>query len=600
MHNSTKPHDFHIPVMGLGYTLDSPLKVAKFGISSVVSIMDDHLVEDMRAALFKNNNLPFKRIEENEYDYRARRICQFLNFVNNEIENQIMSLRIQSFEEDEEINKYFELLRDDNPLQLKYLTMQHSAGDERLALQTELRESIVPGSIDVNIMTKLDKLNYDKDGEVLPRMFSDALSSLRGFATSKINGSVVFSAGMNPSLFSHAELYDDFYPDENGIIKKGIIIKVSDYRSALIQGKYLAQKGLWVSEFRIESGLNCGGHAFATEGLLAGPILKEFKESRTELNETIRTICNAALSEKNRPMLSEDVKARITYQGGIGTAEENDFLIEEYGLDGTGWGSPFLLVPEATSVDDQTLQTLIEAKQSDFYLSNASPLGVPFHNLKTTSSEKQRKKRIEKKRPGSPCYKKFLSFDTEFTDQPICTASRQYQHLKLQQLEAELGPGAAYEQAAEKVMEKECLCHGLGASAILANDGAPPKKLAAVTICPGPNLAYFSDTYSLAEMVGHIYGKLKLPLSADRPHVFVKELQLYVDHFRKMCNDPVQMVDRKYQNKINKFKNNLISGLNYYAQLIETMDKNPVKTGFFKNALDSARQETIQLAGQSA
>lgn len=49
---------------------------------------------------------------------------------------------------------------------------------------------------------------------------------------------------------------------------KKVVIKVSDYRSALIQGKYLAKKGIWVSEFRIESGLNCGGHAFATDGYL--------------------------------------------------------------------------------------------------------------------------------------------------------------------------------------------------------------------------------------------------------------------------------------------------------------------------------------------
>ena len=42
------PHSFHIPVMGLGYTIDTPLKVARFGISSVVSIIEDELVERMR------------------------------------------------------------------------------------------------------------------------------------------------------------------------------------------------------------------------------------------------------------------------------------------------------------------------------------------------------------------------------------------------------------------------------------------------------------------------------------------------------------------------------------------------------------------------
>ena len=31
-------HTFHIPVLGLGYSVDTPLKVARYGISSVVSI----------------------------------------------------------------------------------------------------------------------------------------------------------------------------------------------------------------------------------------------------------------------------------------------------------------------------------------------------------------------------------------------------------------------------------------------------------------------------------------------------------------------------------------------------------------------------------
>ncbi len=58
------------------------------------------------------------------------------------------------------------------------------------------------------------------------------------------------------------------------------MLKVSDFHSAAVQGKFLAKRGLWVSEFRIESGLNCGGHAFATKGQLLGPILEEFQQKR--------------------------------------------------------------------------------------------------------------------------------------------------------------------------------------------------------------------------------------------------------------------------------------------------------------------------------
>src|SRR5690606_5648422 len=111
------------------------------------------------------------------------------------------------------------------------------------------------------------------NGDPLPIEYSDALSALKGFALSQLKSSVVFSAGLNPRLYSFCEQFPDFFPTENAGPNKKIILKVSDYRSALIQGKFLAKKGLWVSEFRIESGLNCGGHAFATDGLLLGPIL---------------------------------------------------------------------------------------------------------------------------------------------------------------------------------------------------------------------------------------------------------------------------------------------------------------------------------------
>ena len=57
---------------------------------------------------------------------------------------------------------------------------------------------------------------------------------------------------MNPRLFSYMESFDAFYPNENGQFQKKIILKVSDFRSAMIQGNFLAKKGLWVSEYRIE------------------------------------------------------------------------------------------------------------------------------------------------------------------------------------------------------------------------------------------------------------------------------------------------------------------------------------------------------------
>jgi NAD(P)H-dependent flavin oxidoreductase YrpB (nitropropane dioxygenase family) len=251
---------------------------------------------------------------------------------------------------------------------------------------------------------------------------------LRGYAKSDLfNSSVVFSAGMNPRLYNYLEKCQQFAADEFGEFVKKVTIKVSDYRSALIQGKYLAKKGIWPSEFRIESGLNCGGHAFASDGFLMGPILEEFKKKKDELITTLYEIYNNAIKSKGQEGFNEPHPVKITAQGGIGTAEEDLYLREFYQVESTGWGTPFLLVPEATTVDDNTLELLRKAEKKDIVLSNNSPLGVRFHYLRGTTSDLEKQEKIAKGKPGSPCTEKHLAFNTEFTDDPICTASRKYQ-----------------------------------------------------------------------------------------------------------------------------------------------------------------------------
>lgn len=581
-------HTFHIPVMGLGYTVDTPLKVAKFGISSVVSIMDDFLLEDMRKIHSRKLDLPFSPISDSEEDYRAKRVQAYLDLLDTAIHTQMEEMKSENWEQDGTMNQLVALLPQESEVARLFIEFRLADPSEKDGLKAQIISLLTPGSIDVNIMTKVDKLNYDKEGAELPREYSDALSALRGFAKSKLEASVVFSAGMNPALYSYAEQFSDFFPYENGKIKKRIILKVSDYRSALIQGKFLAKKGLWVSEFRIESGLNCGGHAFATDGFLAGPILEDFKTNRKELIETIRQACNQALAEKGLSLLPENESIKITYQGGIGTSGEDSFLRKHYQLDGTGWGSPFLLVPEATSVDEATIQKIIEAKKSDFFLSHASPLGVPFNNLRTSSGEQQRLERIEKGRPGSPCYKKFLTFSTEFTEKPICTASRQYQDLKSKLF----NEGKVSQKEMNEILEKDCLCEGLSAPAILAQGETPRRNLKAVTICPGPNLAYFKGVFSLKEMVDHIYGKITLKLESDRPHVFVKEAQLYVDYLKKEFQKLIPEASAKQEAYLEKFRKNLNLGLDYYRDLVNSiqMDSEEIIEKM-KNQLEDLRAE---------
>lgn len=575
--------------MGLGFTIDTPLKVAKYGIASVVSIMEDHLIEEMRKVHSKKENKAYEPISAKDVDRRSKRIEAYLNFMDDIVSEQIMQIKQQEFTEDSELTKYFTLLPEDSigkKLYKKMLELENPIF--RKGFENDLKAFVKAGSIDVNIMTKLDNQNYSEDGELLPNEYSDAKSALKGFAQSKVSSSVIFSAGMNPKLFTYCEKFEGFYPNERGVQKKGVILKVSDFRSAVVQGKMFAKKGIWVSEFRIESGLNCGGHAFATQGFLLGPILEEFKEKRQALYQELFEICTKTLNDSGKSFLTKP-ELKITVQGGIGTSEENEFLIKQYNLDGTGWGSPFLLVPETTNVDDATLNALIQSKREDFYLSNSSPLGVPFNNFKASSSEQLRLQRISKNRAGSPCYKKFLSLNTEFAEKPICTASRQYQHLKVQEIEQSDASTERKKIEISRVMEKECLCEGLGASAILKNEGELSHNLDAVSICPGPNLYFFKETYKLTEMVDHIYGRLSVLNKVSRPHVFINEAQLYVDYLKKEIESQLDSMSEKQQAYFEGFKTNLEKGLNYYSGLLSSVKLSS------KNALENTLEQIEQL-----
>ena len=271
----TQPvHTFHIPVMGTAFTIDTPLRIAKFGISAVVSIGDDELCEVMREHYSTQHGLEFTPIKKFDDDFRARRITAYLDMMHDLLQDQFSALKASSFEEGSDITTYFTMLPDASPLKERYQTMlDDSNPTTKQQKQDALRNEIVFGTVDVNIMTKLDRDNVDQNNDPLPHGFSDALAALRGYANSKLDSSIIFSAGFNRRLYAYCEEFADFFPDANGYIKKRIVLKVSDFRSCLIQGKFLAKKGLWVSEYRIESGLNCGGHAFATEGFLMGPIL---------------------------------------------------------------------------------------------------------------------------------------------------------------------------------------------------------------------------------------------------------------------------------------------------------------------------------------
>lgn len=591
------PHSFHIPVMGLAYTVDTPIKVAQFGVASVISIIEDNLVEKMRSHYYPKIGKVYKPITSKEPDYRAKRITDYLNLVNCIVKQQVETLRKGTFDVGTDLNKYFEMLPDHSELKRIYDLMADLKDPEDIQqLEDWLRNQIYSGSIDVNIMTKLDRVNTDKNGNVIEDG-SDAVAALRGYANSNLsNSSVILSAGMNPRLFAYMEKLSAFDANGCGQFEKKIAIKVSDYRSAFIQGKMLAKRGLWVSEFRIESGLNCGGHAFATDGFLIGPILEEFKMKKEELITGLFEIYNQSLIGKGKSGFKQPHDIKITVQGGIGTHEENELLRSYFGVDSTGWGTPFLLVPEATTVDQHTLELLCKAKEQDVILSKNSPLGVRFHYLKGTSGEQEKLDRIAKGKPGSPCTEKFLVSNTEFTKEPICTASSIYQKRKIAQLKEQGLPDQEYKNQLQEVLDKECLCIGLSNAAIKNYNITPFKKLEAVNICPGPNIAYFTEVVSLNKMIDHIYGKINIIKYDNRPDMFAKELSLYVTYWTELLQDGAALVDKNRQAYIENFHKNLINGITYYRSLSDKLGKEFAMLGTkLKSGLDETEKTLVEL-----
>jgi hypothetical protein len=527
--------------MGTGFTIDTPLRVARFGISSVMSLVDDELVERVRRHYAGSS----RAIATASPDARALRITAWLDLVSDRVARGTRELRDAPLLPGTEKWKYFELLPDDSEARRRFLevaSLPPGAARDRLA--RPLDDAIVAGSADCNIMAKLDRPRFGAHRRPLAPEESDAKAALRGFVRSKIESNLVLSAGVNPSLLAYLATFDAFRSVGGSPPRKGVILKVSDLRSAIVQTKLLARRGIRLVEIRVESGLNCGGHAFPTEGVLLGPVLAQIRDARESLE--------AAAAPGELPI-------RVTAQGGLGTFGETRRLREHYGVDGTGWGTPFLLVPEATALDEATRERIAAATEGDLWTSDASPLGLPFNDLRGTSSEAWTLRRIAEGRPGSPCPRGYLASTTDVSSRPMCTASGEYQRTKLRRLGWSSPPRwEEADEAARAVYRKRCICHHLGNGALIALGLA--RRDLPVAVCPGPNAAYFDRTYTLQEMVDHLYGRGPSLVPATRPHVFAKELDMYVDELFRLAASGAP--------RLETFRANLQRGFDHYRALV--------------------------------
>ena len=148
---STK-HTFHIPVMGTGFTLDTPLKVAPYGMDSVVSIVDDVLIENLRKAYCEKFEIPYQAITDKIEDFRAKRITSYLNLLQELAEEKFKQIKDSTLETSKEIKAYFNMLPESSSLKQQFLelTSNNTTWQE---IKNWANQHLSMGSIDVNIMT---------------------------------------------------------------------------------------------------------------------------------------------------------------------------------------------------------------------------------------------------------------------------------------------------------------------------------------------------------------------------------------------------------------------------------------------------------------
>eukprot|EP01089_Gocevia_fonbrunei_P017942 TRINITY_DN5979_c0_g1_i3.p2 TRINITY_DN5979_c0_g1~~TRINITY_DN5979_c0_g1_i3.p2 ORF type:complete len:159 (+),score=31.16 TRINITY_DN5979_c0_g1_i3:964-1440(+) len=154
-------HSFHIPVMGIGFTIDTPLKVSHLGIDSVISLVDDILIEKLRKMYCEKFELPYQEISDKLEDFRAKRITSYLNLINDVAQKIFTDLINSAHETAKEIKEYLSLLPNASHLKEEFENL--TSDDFSVAeIKKWLKENLYMGSIDVNIMTKVDKDNYTK------------------------------------------------------------------------------------------------------------------------------------------------------------------------------------------------------------------------------------------------------------------------------------------------------------------------------------------------------------------------------------------------------------------------------------------------------
>jgi hypothetical protein len=113
------------------------------------------------------------------------------------------------------------------------------------------------------------------------------------------------------------------------------------------------------------------------------------------------------------------------------------------------------------------------------------------------------------------------------------------------------------------------------------------------SICPGPNIAWFDREYTLDEMVNHIYGRRESLVEKERPHMFAKELRMYVDYINELAilTDP----DEPGWKKLVKMRKNLEKGMDLCTEIANGKAYPGENLASLKEAVNTERKRLSEI-----
>ena len=107
--------------MGMAFSIDAPLKVAHYGIDSVMSIGDDILLEKLRKMYCGKFNIPYQEISNKIEDFRAKRFTEYLNLVDKIVKEKFEDLK-KSYNLSQDFQRLFQHIKEEL-LKIYYLVI---------------------------------------------------------------------------------------------------------------------------------------------------------------------------------------------------------------------------------------------------------------------------------------------------------------------------------------------------------------------------------------------------------------------------------------------------------------------------------------------